>query len=80
MDQAKASSGYDIELKDNSQAGVADLKPGDPVRFTGKLGSYTATPAFVLVVDSGKINDDDLAAAGANKTKTPAKPRRKTTG
>jgi hypothetical protein len=74
MDQAKASGGYDIELKDNTQAGVANLKPGDPVRFAGKIASYTATPAFVLVVDNAKINDDDLPAA--NKPK----PKRKTTG
>jgi hypothetical protein len=73
MDQAKASSGYDIELKDNTQAGVADLKQGDAVRFAGKLASYTATPSFALVVDNGKINDDDLAAAAANKPKP--KPR-----
>jgi hypothetical protein len=80
MDQAKTSSGYDIELKDNTQAGVADLKQGDPVRFAGKIAAYTATPTFVLVVDNGKINDDDLAAAAANKPKTPAKTRKKTTG
>jgi tetratricopeptide (TPR) repeat protein len=76
MDQAKASSAYDIELKDKSQEGVTDLKQGDPVRFAGKIGSYTATPTFTLVVDDGKINDDDLAAAAANKPKkTPAKPK-----
>jgi len=80
MDQAKASGSYDVELKDSSQAGVANLKAGDPVRFAGKIASYTATPTFVLVVDNGKINDDDLAAAGANKPKAPAKPKRKTTG
>jgi tetratricopeptide (TPR) repeat protein len=69
MDQAKASSGYDIELKDNTQAAVANFKPGDPVRFAGKIASYTATPAFVLVVDNGKINDDDLPAANKPKPK-----------
>ena len=81
MDQAKASGSYDVELKDSSQAGVANLKAGDPVRFAGKIASYTATPTFVLVVDNGKINDDDLAAAAANKPKAaPARPKRKTTG
>ncbi len=86
MDQAKASSGYDIELKDSTQPNATDLKQGDPVRFAGKIASYTATPTFVLVVDNGKINDEDLAAAAANKPqkkKTPAKPKprtRKTTG
>ena len=83
MDQSKAASGYDIELKDTTQPNVTDLKQGDPVHFTGKIASYTATPTFALVVDNGKINDDDLAAAAANKSKTPAKPKprtHKTTG
>jgi tetratricopeptide (TPR) repeat protein len=80
MDQAKASSGYDIELKDSTQAGVTDLKQGDPVRFSGKIAAYTATPTFVLVVDNAKINDEDLAAAAANKPqkKTPARPKPRT--
>jgi tetratricopeptide (TPR) repeat protein len=79
MDQSKAASAYDIELKDSTQANVTDLKPGDAVRFAGKIGSYTATPTFVLVVENGKINDDDLAAAAANKPKkTPPKPKPRT--
>ena len=74
---------YDIELKD-SQPGCKDLSKGDPVRFQGTISAYTATPSFILTLDNGKINDDDLAAAGSNKPKTPAakpKPRtHKTTG
>lgn len=85
MDQSKAASAYDIELKDNTQANVTDLKQGDPVRFAGKIASYSATPTFVLVVDNAKINEEDLAAAAANKPKkkTPPKPKprtRKATG
>jgi hypothetical protein len=76
MDQSKATTAYDIELKDSTQTNVTDLKQGDPVRFAGKIASYTATPTFVLVVDNGKVNDDDLAAAAANKPKkTPPKPK-----
>ena len=73
---------YDIELKD-SQPGCKDLSKGDPVRFQGTISAYTATPSFILTLDNGKINDDDLAAAAANKPKTPAKTRprtHKTTG
>ena len=86
LDQPKAASAYDIELKDTTQPNVTDLKQGDPVRFAGKIASYTATPTFVLVVDNAKINDDDLAAATANKPqkkKTSPKPKprtRKTAG
>ena len=81
--ESKSKGGvYDIELKD-SQPGCKDLSKGDPVRFQGTISAYTATPSFILTLDNGKINDDDLAAAGANKPKTPAKPKprtHKTTG
>jgi len=73
--EAKAKDGvYDIELKD-SQAGCKDLAKGDPVRFQGTIAAYTVTPSFVLTLDNGKINDDDLAAAGANKPKAKPKPK-----
>jgi tetratricopeptide (TPR) repeat protein len=78
--ESKGKEGlYDIELKD-SQPGCKDLSKGDPIRFQGTISAYNATPSFVLTLDDGKINDDDLAAAAANKPKTPAKPKRKTTG
>jgi tetratricopeptide (TPR) repeat protein len=73
---AKGKSGaYDIELKD-SQPGCKDLGPGDPVRFTGTISAYTVTPSFVLTLDNGHIEDQDLqaaadakkAAAGGKKT------------
>jgi len=71
--ESKAKPGsYDIELKD-AQPGCKDLSAGDPVRFQGTLAAYTVTPSFVLTLDQGKINDDDLAAAAAGKKK-PAKP------
>jgi hypothetical protein len=74
-DEAKGKDGvYDIELKD-SQAECKDLAKGDPVRFQGTLSAYTTTPSFVLTLDNGKINDDDLAAAAdKKKSEKPAKP------
>jgi outer membrane protein assembly factor BamD (BamD/ComL family) len=57
---------YDIELKD-SQPGCKDLSPSDPVRFTGTISAYTTTPSFVLTLDNGNINEDDLKAAAAEK-------------
>ena len=73
--ESKSKEGvYDIELKD-SQPGCKDLSKGDPVRFQGTISAYTAAPSFILTLDNGKINDDDLAAAAANKPKTPAKPK-----
>lgn len=74
-DESKAKDGvYDIELKD-SQAGCKDLSKGDPVRFQGTVSAYTNTPSFVLTLDNGKINDDDLAAAAANKkSEKPTRP------
>lgn len=82
--ESKAKDGvYDVELKD-SQPGCKDLSKGDPVRFQGTIAAYTTTPSFVLTLENGKINDDDLAAAAAGKPqkKTPAKPkpRRRATG
>jgi tetratricopeptide (TPR) repeat protein len=79
---AKGKSGaYDIELKD-SQPDCKDLGPGDPVRFTGNISAYTVTPSFVLTLDNGKINDEDLKAAvdakkaAAAGKKAPARRRR----
>lgn len=81
--ESKGKDGvYDIELKD-SQPGAKDLSKGDPVRFQGTISAYTLTPSFVLTLDNGKINDEDLAAAAAGKSKAKPKPkprpRRKTT-
>ena len=64
---------YDIELKD-SQPGCKDLTPGDPVRFKGTISAYTTTPSFVLTLDNGNINDEDLAAAAADKKKPGTRP------
>jgi tetratricopeptide (TPR) repeat protein len=74
LDQSKAADSYVIELRDSSQPKVADLGEGDPIRFQGTIASYTTTPSFVLTLEQGKINDDDLAAAAA---KAKAKPRRR---
>ena len=78
LDKSKAASGYDIELKDATQPKVTDLSQGDAVRFGGKISAYAATPTFVLTLENAKINEEDLAAAAANKPKkgkTPAKTR-----
>ncbi|HEY6293505.1 MAG TPA: hypothetical protein VI455_18280 [Terriglobia bacterium] len=71
---SKAKAGtYDIELKD-SQPGCKDLAAGDPLRFTGTLSAYTTTPSFVLTLDSGNINNEDLQAA-IDAKKAAAKPK-----
>jgi tetratricopeptide (TPR) repeat protein len=74
LDQSKVADSYQIELRDSSQPKVSDLAEGDGVRFQGNMASYSTTPTFVLTLDQGKINDDDLAAAAA---KTKAKPHRR---
>lgn len=76
LEQSKASSGYDIELRDSTQPRAADLSEGDPVRFQGTISAYSADPSFVLTLDNGKINDDDLEAAAKSKSK----PARRRTG
>jgi tetratricopeptide (TPR) repeat protein len=78
LDKSNAPDSYDIELRDSSQPKVADLVEGDPIRFQGTIASYTTTPTFVLTLEQGKINDDDLAAAAATpKAKPKAPPRRR---
>ena len=53
---------YDIVLQD-SQPGVQYLAAGDPIRFQGTIGSYTATPNFILTLTDVKIDDDVLKSA-----------------
>ena len=77
LDQARASSGFDIELKDSSQPKASDLGEGDPVRFQGTISAYTATPTFSLMLEDGRINDDDLESASQ---KAKAGPRRRRPG
>ncbi len=67
-DSKNRNGTYDIDLKD-AQPGCKDLAQGDPIRFTGTISAYTTTPSFVLTLDSGHINDDDLAAAAAERKK-----------
>jgi tetratricopeptide (TPR) repeat protein len=67
MDSAKASSSFDIELKDSTQPKAGDLAAGDPVRFQGTISAYTRDPSFHLTLDDGKINDDDLEAASQKR-------------
>jgi len=73
--EAKAKEGtYDIELK-STQADAKYLGKGDPVRFQGTISAYTLTPSFVLTLDPGTINQEDLDSAKAKaQEKKPAKP------
>ncbi|HXH50512.1 MAG TPA: hypothetical protein VNM47_14305 [Terriglobia bacterium] len=49
---AKGHQGiYDIVLRD-SQPGVKYLRQGDPIRFQGKITSYTEVPNFILKLDA----------------------------
>lgn len=75
LDQAKADTSYDIVLQDSTQPKVSDLSSGDPVRFQGKIDSYTAVPTFSLTLTDGKINDDDIAAVAGKPKKKPPRHR-----
>ncbi|HME01174.1 MAG TPA: hypothetical protein VKM93_28155 [Terriglobia bacterium] len=84
--ESKAKEGtYDIELKDTTQADAKYLAKGDPVRFQGTISAYVTAPSFVLTLDPGTINQEDLDSAKAKaqekapkKTTRPA-PRKRTT-
>lgn len=81
LDKAKAAGAYDIVLKDPSQPLIADLVPGDPVRFKGTIDSYVTAPTFVLTLSNGNINNEDLEAAESRKKAKEApkpKPRHRT--
>jgi len=70
--ESKSKDGvYDIELKD-TQPDAKNLAKGDLVRFDGTIAAHALTPSFYLALD-GKINPDDLAAAGEKHKKPPPK-------
>jgi tetratricopeptide (TPR) repeat protein len=50
LDSTKSADGYDIELKDSTQANVKNLQKGDLVTFNGTADAYTATPSLVLTL------------------------------
>ncbi len=79
--ESKAKEGtYDIELK-SAQADAKYLAKGDPVRFQGTISAYVTAPSFVLTLDPGTINQEDLDSAkekAPKKTTRPA-PRKRTT-
>jgi tetratricopeptide (TPR) repeat protein len=80
IDIAKEGA-YNLEVKDTTQADAKYLAKGDPVRFQGTISAYVTAPSFVLTLDPGTINQEDLDSAKAKaqeKTKKPA-PRRRTT-
>jgi len=82
--ESKAKEGtWDLELKDTTQADAKYLSKGDPVRFQGTISAYVNAPSFVLTLDPGTINQEDLdsAKAKAEEKKKPARPtpRRRTT-
>lgn len=61
LDSSKETEGvYDIELKNSTQPNVKNLGSGDGVHFKGTLGAYTATPNFVLTLEKGEINPDEI--------------------
>ncbi len=71
LDASKEAEGvYDIELRDSTQPNVKNLGSGVGVHFKGTLEAYTATPSFVLTLDHGEINPDEIPDQPA------AKPRR----
>ncbi len=77
--ESRAKEGvYDIELHD-AQSECKDLARGDPVRFQGTIAAYTLSPNFVLTLENGKINAEDLrAAAAAREAAKPKPPRHRT--
>jgi tetratricopeptide (TPR) repeat protein len=76
-DESKAKEGtWDIELKDTTQADAKYLSKGDPVRFQGTISAYVTAPSFVLTLDPGTINQEDLDSA---KAKAQEKAPKKTT-
>lgn len=76
LDQSKAADGvYDIELKDSTQPNVKNLSKGDPVRFKGMFAAYNVTPNFVLTLDNGTINADDIPDQPKAKPKPKPKPK-----
>jgi tetratricopeptide (TPR) repeat protein len=56
----KAEGVYDIELKNSTQPNVKNLGSGDGVHFKGTLDAYTATPNFVLTLDKGEIDPEEI--------------------
>lgn len=57
LDTTKSADGYDVELKDSTQANVKNLQKGDLVTFKGTADSYTATPNLVLTL-VGEVTSD----------------------
>jgi len=57
LDSTKSADGYDIELKDSTQANVKNLQKGDLCRFKGTADSYTATPNLIMTL-VGEVTTD----------------------
>jgi tetratricopeptide (TPR) repeat protein len=77
IDVAKEGT-YNIEVKDSTQADAKYLSKGDAVRFKGTISAYTLTPSFVLSLDPGTINQEDLDSAKAKQQeKAKPKPRKR---
>ena len=69
LDSTKSAEGYDIELKDSTQAAVKNLQKGDLLTFKGTLDSYVAAPNLVLTL-VGEVTSD-LPDKPAAKPKPP---------
>jgi tetratricopeptide (TPR) repeat protein len=74
LDSSKETEGvYDIELRDSTQPNVKNLAGGVGVHFKGTLEAYAATPNFVLTLENGEINPDEIPDQPAAR---PRRPRR----
>jgi tetratricopeptide (TPR) repeat protein len=74
LDSTESSGGYDIELKDSTQADVKNLSKGDLLTFKGTADSYVTTPGLILTLVGEVTSDlpDKPAAKPKPKPTTPA--------
>jgi tetratricopeptide (TPR) repeat protein len=68
----EAGTTANMEAKVEGQPEVKRIQPGDPVRFSGTLVSYDASP-FMLHWDKTKVNPEDIPADKPQPGKTPTK-------
>jgi tetratricopeptide (TPR) repeat protein len=68
----EAGTTPNMEAKVEGQPDVKRIPPGDPVRFSGTLVSYDASP-FMLHWDKAKVNPEDIPAEKPQPGKTPSK-------
>jgi len=64
-------------VKDSTQPDAKYLSKGDPVRFKGTISAYVTAPSFVLTLDPGTINQEDLDSAKAKAQEKKPAPRKR---